>query len=378
MRPDTRLTAGGFALVAVCYGLARFAFGLFLPAVRDDLPLSTTLSGVISGGAFGGYCVAIVVAAALTERVGPRAVAFTAAVVATTGLALVAVATSPVMLAGAVVFAGLSTGLASPPLAAAVASSVRAERRDGANTLINAGTSVGIALSGPVAMVAGSDWRLAYVVFTVIAAAVAAIVFVVVPAGTPRDPRAAPGPFLPPFTPGVRRLVSATLMTGAASTIVWSFGPELVGESLGWRENGIGTLWIVIGISGLVGAFAGGWTMRFGIDAVHRVGLLTLTAGTLCIAHPGTTGPVALAGGVLFGAAYILLTGVYLVWGTTVLRDRPATGLTIAFLTLAVGQTVGAPLVGLALDLTSASVTVVAFAALTLVAGAIRARTGTP
>ncbi len=78
----------------MCYGFARFAFGLFLPQIDTDLALTPTLSGFISGGSFLGYCVAIILSAYLTERIGARAVAIGAALVATVGMAGIAMAPS--------------------------------------------------------------------------------------------------------------------------------------------------------------------------------------------------------------------------------------------------------------------------------------------
>ncbi len=74
MSPSVYLGAAGFGLIAVCYGFARFAFGLFLPQIDTDLALTPTLSGFISGGSFLGYCLAIILSAYLTERIGARAV----------------------------------------------------------------------------------------------------------------------------------------------------------------------------------------------------------------------------------------------------------------------------------------------------------------
>lgn len=96
MTQAVRVGATGFGLIAVCYGFARFAFGLFLPQIRGDLALSTTLAGVISGGAFFAYCVAIIVSARLSERIGARAVAVAAALVAGAGMLSIAASTSPV------------------------------------------------------------------------------------------------------------------------------------------------------------------------------------------------------------------------------------------------------------------------------------------
>lgn len=110
MNPALRIGATGFALIAVCYGFARFAFGLFLPQIDGELGLGPSLGGVISGGSFAGYCVAIVASAFLTERLGARAVATGATLVAAIGMAGIALAPSPLILAIAVVVAGSSTG----------------------------------------------------------------------------------------------------------------------------------------------------------------------------------------------------------------------------------------------------------------------------
>ena len=106
MNAAVRLGATGFALIAVCYGLARFAFGLFLPYIRGDLSLSAVIAGFIAGGSFLGYCISIVASAALTERIGARWVAAGAGVVAAIGMALIALANTPAILAAAVLFAG--------------------------------------------------------------------------------------------------------------------------------------------------------------------------------------------------------------------------------------------------------------------------------
>ena len=165
MSPALRIGATGFGLIAVCYGFARFAFGLFLPQIDGDLTLGPSLSGIISGGAFAGYCIAIIASAVLTERIGARTVAVGAALVAAVGMAGIALAPSPLILAISVVVAGSSTGLASPPMAAAVAAAVQKSRQDTTNTVINAGTSAGVALSGPIALAIAGQWRLAFGAF---------------------------------------------------------------------------------------------------------------------------------------------------------------------------------------------------------------------
>src|SRR5215216_1208006 len=50
------LVAPGLATIAVTYGLARFAYGLFLPQMRESLDLSDSVLGLIGAGSYAGYC----------------------------------------------------------------------------------------------------------------------------------------------------------------------------------------------------------------------------------------------------------------------------------------------------------------------------------
>ena len=58
---------------------------------------------------------------------------------------------------------------------------IRDRRQDGTNTLINAGTSAGVILSGPVALMFGAEWRLAYGVFAAAACVLAVLAILHVP-----------------------------------------------------------------------------------------------------------------------------------------------------------------------------------------------------
>ncbi|SEA85211.1 MFS transporter [Rubrimonas cliftonensis] len=367
MSPELRIGAAGFGLIAVCYGFARFAFGMFLPQIDADLGLGPSLSGVISGGSFLGYCGAILVAAWATERLGARGVAMAAAAVAAVGMAGVALAPSPLWLAAAVMLAGSSTGLASPPMAAAVAAAVRPALQDATNAAISAGTSAGVALSGPIALALAGQWRLAFGVF----AAVAALLFVATARALPAGPARAGEGGLPPLSGAAQRLIGASFMMGAASTSLWSFGGQLATMRLGW--DGAGLLWSSIGVGGIAGACAGALVARLGLNGAHRICLALLAASVFVVgagpAHPA----LAAAGGALFGAAYVTLTGIYLIWGVRAVAGRPATGLMIGFLSIALGQTAGAPLFGVLLDQMGTAAAVKVFAGLALLPGAFSA-----
>lgn len=369
MMPAVRIGAVGFGLIAVCYGFARFAFGLFLPGIRQDLALSPTLAGVISGGAFLAYCSAIVVSAPLSERLGARRVAVLAALVAGAGMLGIATAPSSLCLALFVVLAGASTGLASPPMAQAVAHAVAKTRQDATNTAINAGTSAGVALSGPVALVMGHEWRTVFMIFAGIAFVLALVAGIALPSATgPAHPCEREGREFA-LDANLVRLIGAAFFMGMASTAIWSFGGEIAAMRLDWSTRGAGLLWSAIGAAGVFGAGAGWLVVRLGINLVHRLFLLLLAVSIVVVGLSFTTPVLTLVGGASFGAAYVMLTGVYLVWGTAAMPHRPATGLMVGFLTIAIGQTAGAPLFGLLLSRASLDIAVGVFAGLGMVAG---------
>lgn len=372
MSPALYLGATGFGLIAVCYGFARFAFGLFLPQIDAELSLSSTLSGLISGGSFLGYCLAITLSAYLTERIGARAVAIGASLVAAAGMVGIATAPSAVWLSGAVLLAGSSTGLASPPMAAAVAAAVRPSRQNATNTVINAGTGAGVVLSGPVALMMGDQWRMAFACFAALAAVLAIATAFAVPSSASNITKTAKG--MPTLSAPLKRLIVASFLMGASSTAIWSFGGQLVSLQLGWSSRGTAALWMVIGAAGIVGASAGFLISRFGADRVHWASLTALAVGILFVGIGGTTPILVLLGGALFGAAYIMLTGVYLVWGISSAPSQPATGLMVGFLTIAIGQTAGAPIFGMLMDLMTPDYAVVVFACLALTPGLARAQ----
>ncbi|CAJ0995195.1 MFS transporter [Sodalis praecaptivus] len=159
MRASVTLGLTGFALIAVTYGMARFAWGLMLPAVMRDIPFSPRLAGVISACGFAAYCLAVIGASVVSPRCGPRLPAMAAALCAAAGLLILAASSSPAMLAAGLFIAGLSPGLASPSLAAAVGRRVAVPQQPRVNTIINVGTGAGIILSVPVLLFLPGGWR---------------------------------------------------------------------------------------------------------------------------------------------------------------------------------------------------------------------------
>jgi MFS family permease len=94
-----RLGLAGFFAIAVAFGAARSGFGLFLPDFRREFGLSTERSGVITGGSYGGYLVALSLVGLFAARFGPRLFVTVGGISATTGMILVAIAPNAPLLA---------------------------------------------------------------------------------------------------------------------------------------------------------------------------------------------------------------------------------------------------------------------------------------
>jgi predicted MFS family arabinose efflux permease len=363
------LIGAGTALIACCYGFARFAYGLFTPVFADAFTLNGALTGVIGGGSYVGYCAAIILSLLLTDRIGARRVAVLAGVVATVGLSIVAAAPSAWVLALGVLVAGVSTGIASPPLAAAVAQYVPGEKADRAQTVVNGGTGIGVVLSAPVALLLLDQWRAAWAVYAVIAAVVTIWVARSVGSTSPPRPADSAESF---WRPGTVTLLTAALLTGVGSVAVWTFGRDLittVGAADATRSS---IMWIVLGAAGIAGALAGDAVQRIGLHWAWVAATAAMAVATLVLAAVPAQFVAVILAATMFGAAYITLTGLVLLWSTRLYPDRTSFGVGIAFFTIAAGQALGAPAAGALIDAVGPRMSFVVIAAVGLCAVALR------
>jgi predicted MFS family arabinose efflux permease len=367
MKGSGSTVAAAFALTAVSYGLARFAYGLLLPQIRKDLSLSALDAGWIGGGAFAAYCVGVIFASLAVAKFGERLLALLAGLVATAGVGLVAISPSVPVLGVAIALGGLSTGFTSPPLASAVARGFDGHARSKANGMINSGTAAGIVFSGFAVMAFPSAWRELYMLFTFISAAVTVWLWFAMPEGSPARGTAG-GPLGHFMTPGLAVLCAAAFLMGVSSTAIWTFGADMLRDGLGFSEERIALVWITLGLGGLAGSQTGNLVSRFGIGRTHRAALLAIAFGHAMIATSAAAPLLAFAAMALFGAAYIVSSGVLLIWGTALLPDRPDLGLGIPFLAVAIGQTIGAPLFGALLNGVGAPASLSSFAAIACLA----------
>jgi predicted MFS family arabinose efflux permease len=382
----TWLVAPGLAMIALTYGLARFAYGLFLPEMRESLDLSESALGLIGAASYAGYCFAILGALMFTSRTGPRFMAVAAGAVAVVGMATVAGAPTAWVLALGILVAGSSSGLASPPMGEAVATSIHEESQDRVNALINSGTNIGVALSGPSALLLTEQWRIASFAFALVGGAVVAWNAIAMPPKPVGDDRPGEAPQTDGPRLSVRYLVgprsvplfAAATGVGFASAAYGTFSRDLIVRFGDLSGTGSTIFWMVIGVSGLAGGLAGDLVQRFRLARAFRASVLSMAAAIgLLAAAPGVL-LWAYSSAALFGSSYIMLTGIILVWSVWVFYERPSAGLGAAFLLIVVGQVFGALIAGAVAGSAGLIVTFWAFAGIAIVAGLISPRVEYP
>lgn len=365
MNKNVALAITGFALIAVTYGMARFSWGIMLPDIRQAVPFSPQTAGLIAACSYAAYCLSVFFASLLTARFGPRLPALLAALTAAGGLFILALAPSPLLLAVGLFIAGLSSGLASPSLAGAVSAGVKAERQTQVNMIINAGTSGGIILSVPVLFFVPGGWRIACVIFALLALASLLPVWRYLPARGSEEAQAFRWRTLI-HKPGMVRLSAIALVSGIASAAWWSFGPELLQRHAGLSSATTNILWLLSGGAGVAAVFTSSLAGRIGVRGVYRGSQLFMAVSLIALSLSKGFAWWLVPVVAMSGAGYVILSGVLLVQGTRVAQPSPAAGVSIAFLMLAIGQIIGSVAFGLLYGMVGAAGALLLFSGLSL------------
>ena len=343
------MVAAAFALTALTYGLTRFAYGLLLPSIRADLDLSAIAGGWIGGLAFASYCLGVVLAFTLVDRFGERYITVLAGSCATVAMAIIAVSWSVWSLGFAMALGGLSTGLTSPPLASAVAITLSHPDQHKANGLINSGTAVGIVISGAAALAFYGSWRALYAAFAGLGLIITFWLSWTIP---PRNSKnvAEKLHWGDAQVPGAHNLTAGSFIVGFASTAVWTFGANVMQDEVDFSRYQIALSWIVLGVVGIGGSSTGSLVQHLGLPFVYRLAVAVMGLAIAILAAAIGYSPLAFIALGLFGLGYIVATGALLIWGVSIYSRHPALGLSVPFLIVAIGQTVGAPIFGLLWD----------------------------
>jgi len=347
-----RLGLTGFAATAVAYGPARTGYGLFVPDFRGEFGLSTGAAGAIGSGLQGGFLLALVATALLVARLGPRLVVAAGGVSAIVGMLMVAFSQNPAILAAGVFVAGMSAGFCWSPYNDLAGQTVLARARARVLSAVSTGTTLGIAISGLIALavvVGGLPWRaawLAFVAAAVLSTVLNALLLPRMPSGrTTRRGDVATGRrsgigWL--FGEGSAPLFIVAFSFGVVNAFYWSFNADIVYSAELPLPNAGPILYAVLGAAGFIGVLTGDLIDRLGLDRT----LLCLGVGTVLLgAAPGSLTVVG-AVAVLYGAGVMLMSALLSLWSSAVFEERSSEGFTAALLFFAVGGVVGPVVLG--------------------------------
>ncbi|MEU4742258.1 YbfB/YjiJ family MFS transporter [Actinosynnema sp. NPDC023658] len=352
---------------ASALGLARFAYGLLLPAMRDDLGWTLAAAGAMSTANGLGYLLGALVTSAVVRRTGTATafrwgMALTALTLAATALSddfvVLLVARAAAGVAGAVVF--IAGGVIASRLAGHVGSGTPI-------TVYFAGTGLGIVLGGATIPVLGDDWRVAWIGLGV-AAGVATLVGWTAARVDGEAPAAGPGRAR--VRPLWRIALAYLLFAVGYITYITFLSAYLVDRHAPtWQ---VVLTWTALGLAVVAAPVL--WsrpiTSWAGTRALTAV-LAVLGAGS-ALALVAPTPPVILGSAIVYGATFMGVPAAVTALIRTAVPPADWTATLAAFTTLfAIGQTAGPWLAGIVADRTSTDATLVWTAVLCAVAAVI-------
>lgn len=349
---DGRLAAtaiAGAVAMAVAMGFGRFSYTPILPAMMADAGLSSADAGLIASANFIGYLTGAVLAAygwahGRERRIGLAALAATALLLAAMGL------TSSVAAFGLIRFlAGLASAFAMIFVSGIVLGEGLRARSEHVPSMHFGGVGFGIALSSisvwaaPLAGVSGlsasqADW------FTgaLVALAGTTLVAALLPPshhGASGERAEAPLIWTRPLKVvtltyglfGFGYVITATFLVAMARNPSGGHGVEFLA-------------WLLTGVSAALSVYLWRFAVpRFGLAGVYAIGLLVEATGlVLTVSLPLPFAP--LAGGLLLGATFMMITAYGLQIGRRLAPESPRRALALMTAAFGIGQIVG-PLV---------------------------------
>lgn len=346
------LASAGIGMVGVSFGMARYGLGLLAPDIRAAFHLSSASIGLLAAASYIAYVLTSITAGALSTRAGPRAVVTAGGLCAVAGMVVAGTAGTPAVLFVGLLVAGASAGLVFPPFADVVTATLAPDRRPRVLAAISSGTGWGVALAAPVALIAGADWRHAWLLFSLIAALATAWALTVLPACAdstgPADvvrlrlrwfycPRSSP-------------LLVGALLVGLASSPYWTFAVDHLVNQGGLSSSQSRVFLAIVGVASIGGSIGGDAVRRLGARTTFTVAVLAEAASLLLLgAAPGSLTAVV-ASALLFGAAYNTVLAVEAIWSAKVFATRPSAGLAAVMVMNALGLLTGPPILGALAD----------------------------
>ncbi|TDL32314.1 MFS transporter [Arthrobacter nitrophenolicus] len=336
-----RIGLAGAAVVGVAFGMARYAYGLTLPNIREELGLSELVLGIIASATFAGYLAGLVLAGPLAARHGSRAPTTVGGASGVLGALIVAFAQSPGLLAAGVILAGSAGGWVWAPYSDIVTRAVPLRQQPRALAIITTGTSGGLVLLGGLAVLAElGSWRLIWVGIALAAVAAALVNLRLVPKTSPapvvNSRHRASSMFAALRGPG-----AYSVAYFAAVVIYFTYAADVLGSSA-LPAGAVPALYAGIGLCGVVGVATGTFARRMGSARVAGLSLGAVGAALAMLGLASDSLAATAVSACIFGAGYMAGSAVLAIWTAELVPERAGEAFT-ACLVVGALSSVAAP-----------------------------------
>jgi predicted MFS family arabinose efflux permease len=335
------LTLAGTSLVAVSFGLARYGYGLFVPQFSHDLHLSTTQVGTYSSLSYVGYGLGLAGCSPLVRCRGARKALLLSATLVTAGIFSIAIAPDAVVFAIGVGLSGVGVGLCWPPFSDLAAHHIGPARRPRVVSTISTGTSFGLILAVPLAILASGAWRPVWIAFGIVALLTLGMNAIILPRGRHASARRSGPDGDAVSNRGFAALGCYSMVYGAIGATFFTFAVDLA-HADDHGDAASAMLWAVVGIAGLSAIHTGEGIRRLGLRKVIAVLLFGMAAGLLAIAVAHSSLIVLYGGTAIFGTFYMAGAAVIPPWAARINPAAPTRPHIAATGASAVGSIVGA------------------------------------
>jgi MFS family permease len=353
------LVLTGIICTLVVVVFARLAYGLVLPAMREDLGLSYAQAANLGTVTALGYLSLVMLAGVFAGRFGGRLAILLGLVMGALGFLGLSLASNYYVLLALMVLLGFATAFAYTPLISLLGAWYP-EKRGTIIGLANSGVGLGMLLTGSlVPWITHRDpangWRLVWIIFAVAALAAALLVYLVLrdPPDQDRASSQKKGSTTPRSVYRNSHVITIGLIYGVVGItyIVQSIFMYSFALDVGISAASAGRL---VALMGLISIFAGpGWGW-----AADRIGHANALMICMSLSLMGTLLPVFWPVTTAFALHYVLLgfsiTGLFtsiLAASTSTVQAAQAP-VAVSFVTLffALGQLLGPAIAGLLIE----------------------------
>jgi sugar phosphate permease len=271
-----------------CLGFARFGYTMILPHMKDGLGLTKTQAGNLATGNFVGYLVLAIIGGFLASRYGPRVVISLSMLLIGVAMFLTGLAPNFQMALLWRTLTGVGSGGSNVPAMGLVSAWFGAKRRGLAAGIAAGGSSVGLAITGPlipyIIDAYGADgWRYSWYYLGAMTVIIAILCFVLL-RNRPEDkglvaiglkesspPSSQDRPFgkaqdrasslewgLVYKSGAVWHLALIYIMFGFSYIIYATFFADYLTGEAGFTKEAAGRLWMLVGLISFISGFIWG------------------------------------------------------------------------------------------------------------------------